>query len=75
MGVGEQLNLHGVEPNALPTTARILHARMSVRIVMCTTSGVAPLMVNGARRSMSSKPGSDRSQTLGPVIRTFRANL
>ena len=34
MGVGEQLDLHGVEPNALPTTARILHARVKVRIVL-----------------------------------------
>ena len=88
MGVGEQLDLHGVEPNALPTTARILHARVKVRIVLVresaasrairivkgTTSGVAPLMVNGARRSTSSKPGSNRSQTSGTVIRTFRAN-
>ena len=38
MGVGEQQNLHGVEPNALPTAARILHARVRVRIVMCTGS-------------------------------------
>src|SRR3974390_1594237 len=34
MGVGEQLDLHGVEPNALTTTARILHARVKVRIVL-----------------------------------------
>jgi hypothetical protein len=75
MGVGEQLDLPGVEPNALPTTARILHARVKVRIVKGKTSGVAPLMVNGARRSTSSEPGSNRSQTSGPVIRIFRANL
>jgi|LakMenE18May11ns_1017448.scaffolds.fasta_scaffold8565132_1 hypothetical protein len=34
MGVGEQLDLHGVEPDALSTTARILHARIKVRIVL-----------------------------------------
>src|SRR3974390_2062794 len=34
MGVGEQIDLHGVEPNALTTTARILHARVKVRIVL-----------------------------------------
>ena len=34
MGVGEQLDLHGVEPNALPTTARILLARVKVRIIL-----------------------------------------
>ena len=75
MGVAEQLDLHGVEPNALSTTARILHARVKVWIVKGTTSGVAPLMVNGARRPTSLKPGSNCSQTSGPVILTFRANL
>ena len=34
MGVGEQLDLHGVEPNALPAAAGILHALVKVRFVL-----------------------------------------
>ncbi len=41
MGVGEQLDFHGVEPNALPTTARILHARVKVRIVPVRASAAS----------------------------------
>jgi hypothetical protein len=32
MGVGEQLDLHGVEPNALPAAAGILHAHSPASI-------------------------------------------
>ena len=39
-------------------------ASRATRIVKGTTSGVAPLMVNGARRSTSSKPGTTTSSTL-----------
>lgn len=34
MGVGEQLDLHGVEPNALPPAAGTLHALVKVRIIL-----------------------------------------